>query len=77
MPWYDIGEAEFVISFGADFLEGYVSPLRDSRGFSKMHSLGEDGFKGKFVFAAPRLSLTGQNADEWLPITPGLSLIHI
>ncbi len=71
VPWYDIGEAEFVISFGADFLEGYVSPLRDSRGFSKMHSLGEDGFKGKFVFASPRLSLTGQNADEWLPITPG------
>ncbi len=71
VPWYDIGAADFVISFGADFLEGYVSPLRDSRGFSKMHSLGKDGVKGKFVFASSRLSLTGQNADEWLPITPG------
>ena len=71
VPWYDLASARFVLSFGADFLEGYVSPLRDSRGFSEMHSVGEDGFKGRFVFAAPRLSLTGQNADEWLPVAPG------
>lgn len=71
VPWYDLASAKFVISFGADFLEGYVSPLRDSRGFAAMHSLGDDGSKGRFVFAGPRLSLTGQNADEWLPIAPG------
>jgi len=71
VPWYDLGSAKCIISFGADFLDGWLSPLRDSRGFSKMSAVGEGGFKGRFVFAAPRLSLTGQNADEWLPIAPG------
>ena len=31
----------------------------------------EGGDKGKFVFVGPRLSLTGQNADEWIPARPG------
>ena len=71
VPWYDLEEARFLVSFGADFLESWLSPVRDGRGFARMSGVDEDGGKGRFAFVGPRLSLTGQNADEWLPIQPG------
>ena len=71
VPSYDLEEARFLVSFGADFLESWLSPVRDGRGFSRMSGVNEEGDKGRFVFVGPRLSLTGQNADEWLPIQPG------
>ncbi len=71
VPWYDIAEARFLISFGADFLESWLSPVRDGRGFARMSGVDEQGSKGRFVFVSPRLSLTGQNADEWFPVRPG------
>lgn len=70
IPRYDFGAANFVLSFGADFLETWGTPTAYARGFSSVS--GEDGGqKGMFVFVGPRLSLTGQNADEWFPIEPG------
>ncbi len=71
VPWYDIEEARLLVSFGADFLESWLSPVRDARGFARMSGVDERGRKGRFVFIGSRLSLTGQNADEWLPIQPG------
>jgi molybdopterin-containing oxidoreductase family iron-sulfur binding subunit len=71
IPWYDIEEARLLVSFGADFLESWLSPVRDARGFARMSGVDEQGGKGRFVFVGPRLSLTGQNADEWMPIQPG------
>jgi len=71
VPWYNIEEAELLVSFGADFLESWLSPVRDARAFSRMSGVDEQGSKGRFVFVGSRLSLTGQNADEWLPIQPG------
>lgn len=70
VPHYDIENADFLLSFGADFLETWLSPVAHARGFARMS--GEDhGEKGQFVFIGPRLSLTGQNADEWVPIQAG------
>lgn len=70
VPHYDLENAEFLLSFGADFLETWLSPVAYGRGFARMS--GEDhGEKGRFVFVGPRLNLTGQNADEWVPIRPG------
>ena len=71
VPWYDLEEARFLVSFGADFLESWLSPVRDGRGFARMSGVDEEGRKGRFAFVGSRLSLTGQNADEWLPIQPG------
>ena len=71
VPWYDLEEARFIVSFGADFLESWLSPVRDGRGFARMSSVDEEGRKGRFTFVGSRLSLTGQNADDWLPIRPG------
>jgi anaerobic selenocysteine-containing dehydrogenase len=71
VPDYDFESAHVLISFGADFLETWGSPVAYSRGFSRMSSVDDHGEKGQFIFVGPRLSLTGQNADEWMPIQPG------
>ncbi len=75
LPRYDIAAADFLVSFGADFLETWVSPVRFAADFAEMHAV-DHGEKGTFVFVGPRLSLTGQNADEWVPARAG-SEAHI
>ena len=71
VPSYDFEAARFVVSFGADFLETWLSPTAYGRGFARTSAIDPMGSKGRFVFVAPRLSLTGQNADEWFPIQAG------
>ena len=75
LPRYDIAAADFLVSFGADFLDTWVSPVRFAADFAEMHA-ADHGEKGTFVFVGPRLSLTGQNADEWIPARAG-SEAHI
>ncbi|MYC99922.1 MAG: 4Fe-4S dicluster domain-containing protein [Gammaproteobacteria bacterium] len=71
VPAYDFEAARFVLSFGADFLETWLSPTAYGRGFARTSAIDPMGSKGRFVFVGPRLSLTGQNADEWFPIRAG------
>jgi molybdopterin-containing oxidoreductase family iron-sulfur binding subunit len=71
LPHYEISGARFLLSLGDDFLESGPSPVAYHRGFARMSAADEHGSKGRFVFAGPRLSLTGLNADEWIPIRPG------
>ena len=66
---YDLAGADFVLSFGARFLETWGSPLYYSRGFGEMRRSRRR--RGRFVHAEPRLSLTAASADEWLPVKPG------
>ncbi|GMR13762.1 MAG: TAT-variant-translocated molybdopterin oxidoreductase [Gemmatimonadota bacterium] len=71
VPSYDLEAARLIVSFGADFLTSWLSPVAHGRGLARMSSVDGDGRKGRLVLVGPRLSLTGQNADDWLPITPG------
>jgi molybdopterin-containing oxidoreductase family iron-sulfur binding subunit len=70
LPRYDVAAARYVISFGADFLETFLSPVRLAREFATGHGL-TDGAMGRFVHVEPRMSLTGMNADEWIAPKPG------
>ena len=70
LPEYDLENAGLVVSFGADFLETWGSPVAMGRQFAEMHGV-DHGEKGRFVFVGSRLSLTGQNADEWIPAPAG------
>ncbi len=67
IPQVDIARANVLISFGADFLETWGSPVAQARGFAAMRARPE----GMFVMVEPRLSMTGANADEWMAIRPG------
>ncbi|MFI5322451.1 MAG: molybdopterin-dependent oxidoreductase [Thermodesulfobacteriota bacterium] len=70
LPTYNIDKAKYLLSFGADFIETWLSPMLYTRQFSDMHTY-KDKSMGKFVFVDPRASLTGVSADEWVSIKPG------
>jgi molybdopterin-containing oxidoreductase family iron-sulfur binding subunit len=65
-------DADVLVSFGADFLETWGSPVDYSYQFAEMHSYrkGRAG-KGRFIWVGPHRPLTGLNADLWLPAKPG------
>jgi len=73
VPSYDFANAKYVLSFGADFLDTWLSPVAFQNAFSRAHAFdgSRDGSMAKFVFVGPRMSLTGMNADEWVAALPG------
>src|SRR5215831_3607791 len=70
LPTLDLGESGYVISFGADFLGTWNSPVAQNIGYGQMRR-GRPGSRGKFVQVEYRMSQTGANADEWVPVKPG------
>lgn len=70
LPAYDLGGADVVFSFGADFLDTWLSSTRYGIEFGKFRSqpLGKRGYLVQFE---PRMSTTGAKADRWLPLRPG------
>jgi anaerobic selenocysteine-containing dehydrogenase len=70
MPFFDIGNADLVISFGANFLETWLSPVAFNRAYAKMRR-GDPKRRGYFIQFEPRMSSTAAKADEWIPILPG------
>ncbi|MFQ5353997.1 MAG: molybdopterin-dependent oxidoreductase, partial [Thermodesulfobacteriota bacterium] len=69
IPHYDIAGAAYVLSFGADFNSTWLSPVNYGRAYGRMRQGG--GERGRLVHVEPRMSLTGANADEWVPAAPG------
>src|SRR2546428_6461168 len=70
IPYYAFEDAEAVLSFGADFIETWLSNVHYARTFARMHSF-RDGRAGTFIHVEPRQSLTASNADEWIRNAPG------
>ena len=70
IPYYALQDAEVIISFGADFVETWMSSVEHARGFTRMHSF-RDGKAGTVFHVEPRQSLTASNADEWVRNAPG------
>ena len=73
IPTYKIDETDYLLSFGVDFLETWLSPSEYQSRFEKMHSV-KDHTKGKFVQVEPKLTLTGAKADDWVPAKPRTNL---
>jgi molybdopterin-containing oxidoreductase family iron-sulfur binding subunit len=71
VPLYDFAAAGYVISFGADFLDTWLSPVSFQQGFAAARVPGGRAAPAKLVFVGPRLSTTGINADEWIAAIPG------
>ena len=70
MPDFDVENARFILSFGADFLNTWASPVRYARGYGEFRQGG--GERGTLVHVDSRLSMTGANADEWVYVNPGM-----
>ena len=71
VPVHDFSNAEVVVTFGADFLETWLSPVDYAHGFVQGHAYSPEGRRGKLISVGPHQSLTDLNADEWLPARPG------
>src|SRR5262252_8900738 len=82
LPTIDLARSRFVISFGADLLGTWNSPVAQSTAYGEMRQ-GHPQQRGKLVQVESRMSLTGANADEWVPVKPGtegvlaLGLAHV
>jgi molybdopterin-containing oxidoreductase family iron-sulfur binding subunit len=74
IPYHAFEDAEVVVSFGADFLETWISNVGYARGFGRMHSF-RDGRAGTFIHVEPRQSLTASSADEWVRNAPGTEAV--
>lgn len=70
MPNFDMANAKSILSFGADFLMGWVSQVRHSIAYGDFRQ-GEGRERGYFVHIDTRFSGTAANADEWVPVKPG------
>src|SRR3989449_1680068 len=73
VPHYDFAAAKYIISFGADFMETWLSPVEFQNAFTRAHAFaaGADSTMAKYVYVGPRLSLTGLSPDEWIAAAPG------
>ena len=74
IPTYHLENTKYLLSFGADFVETWLSPTEYTRQFSQMHGV-KDKSVGRFVHIEPRASLTATNADDWISIKPGTEAI--
>ena len=69
LPYYDIANSDYLLSFGADYLGTWLSPVHFSLGYGQLRQGRER--RGKCVQIEPRMSLSGANADEWIAAAPG------
>ncbi len=70
LPWYDLEQTRYLLSFGADFIDGHLSPVHYGLGFGRMRQ-ARATVRGHFTYVGGRMSLTGASADRWLPAQPG------
>jgi molybdopterin-containing oxidoreductase family iron-sulfur binding subunit len=69
LPACDLSGCDFILSVGAEFLETWISPVEFARQFSEARD--PKGKKAGFIYAGPRLSLTGASADRWIALRAG------
>jgi len=72
LPRYRFDRADVIVSFEADFLGTWISPVEYTRGYTSRRRIGErPPSKSYHVQIESRLSLTGSNADQRLRVAPG------
>src|SRR5579871_4272938 len=74
LPTYRLDAADVLVSFGADFLETWRSPVELTRQYAAFRAPrpreGEPTI-GWSAWVGPRLGLTAARCDEWLAARPG------
>ena len=70
---FDFSKADTVVSFGADFLETWNSPVEYSLQWASRRNIRDKDSKRPISYVyhfEPRLSLTASNADKWVMNSP-------
>ncbi len=76
IPSYDFSKAEVIVSFGADFLGTWISPMKFHSDYGK-NRVPKDGKMNKHYQFEALMSLTGSNADIRVPMTMGNAGKHL
>jgi anaerobic selenocysteine-containing dehydrogenase len=71
LPTFDLKNCAFLLSFGSDFLSTWLSPVQFAKGFGEFRQ-GTNRTRGTFVQVDSRFSMTAANADQWIPLKPGM-----
>jgi Fe-S-cluster-containing dehydrogenase component/anaerobic selenocysteine-containing dehydrogenase len=75
IPTYHLEKSDFILSFGADFLETWVSPVSFAAQFAAMHAYQGGATMNRMAYVGPRLSMTAANADQFLLVPPGFERV--
>ncbi|WP_455199177.1 molybdopterin-dependent oxidoreductase, partial [Kaarinaea lacus] len=67
-PRLRIDKAKMILSFGSDFVGAGLSPVHYAGQYAKFRTNKQ---RGLLVQVESKMSVTGGNADLWLPIKPG------
>jgi len=66
-PVLQLNKAQLVVSFGADFLGPWQSPVHYAAQYGQLR----EAPRGSLIQVESKMSLTGANADWWLAVKPG------
>lgn len=69
VPYFDLANADVILSFGAGILEEWISPLLYARQYQQFRQKPQG--RGHLVVFEARQSNTSGIADEWISIAPG------
>jgi len=78
LPVYQLDAAEVLLSFGADFLETWRSPVELTRQYAQFRAPRKSGGGttiGYSAYVGPRFGLTAAKCDDWLAPRPGSEAI--
>lgn len=70
IPSFKIAESDCLISFAAEFLETWISPIEYAWQFAAMRQI-TNGTRARFVYVGPRVSATAASADLRIIVPPG------
>jgi MoCo/4Fe-4S cofactor protein with predicted Tat translocation signal len=80
IPNYDFG-ADIIVSFGADFLGTWISPIQYARAYAKNRKIGKNKKKmNRHYQVEGFMSMTGASADNRIPVRPseqGVALAYL
>ena len=76
-PRFDFSAPKLIVSFGADFLDGWGATVPQQLDFADARARLQGA--PRFVYVGARRSLTGLNADQWIDARPGseLSIVNM
>ena len=72
IPRFNFSGVDTLFSFGADFLETWISPVGFARDFAGGWGFSPKTERNNFTFFGPRLSMTATNADRWVDVHPDM-----
>ena len=77
LPTYKFDIAKVIVSFGADFLGTWISPVEFSKGHAINRQPNAEGGMSKHIQFESTLSMTGTNADHRFPMRASQEALYV